>query len=200
MKRKYIYGFIIVFIIALFGIDAFLDAKNAASHQKIFAEIVVQDYGTIEVELDSKNAPITVDNFVKLAEEGFYDGLTFHRIVKGFMMQGGDPQGNGNGGSASTIKGEFQDNGVRNKILHKRGVISMARSNNFDSASSQFFIVQEDSSHLDGKYAAFGKVTTEEGLNIVDKIIGNTIIEEDGETVLPSHQPVIETIRIIKEK
>ncbi len=131
-------------------------------------EINIKDYGTIKAELDPKQAPITVENFISLAEEGFYDGLTFHRIMDGFMMQGGDPLGNGTGGSEETIKGEFSQNGVDNTISHKKGTLSMARSQAPDSASSQFFIVDEDSTFLDGQYAAFGHVT--EGIEIVDKI------------------------------
>ena len=121
--------------------------------------IDVQDYGTISLELDADTAPISVTNFINLANEGFYDGLTFHRIISGFMIQGGDPNGNGTGGSEKTIKGEFSANGVENDISHVRGVISMARANDPDSGSSQFFIVHEDSTFLDGQYAAFGHVT-----------------------------------------
>ena len=132
------------------------------------AEIEVKDYGTIDVELDADTAPITVTNFVKLAQEGFYDGLTFHRIMDGFMIQGGDPNGDGTGGSDENIKGEFSNNGVDNDISHTRGTISMARASDPDSGSSQFFIVQTDSTFLDGDYAGFGHVT--EGMDIVDKI------------------------------
>ena len=131
-------------------------------------QITVKEYGTIEVALDEEAAPLTVENFLKLTEEGFYDGLTFHRIIDGFMIQGGDPKGNGTGGSDETIKGEFSENGVENPLSHTRGAISMARSQDYDSASSQFFIVQEDSTYLDGQYAAFGYVT--EGMDVVDKI------------------------------
>lgn len=127
--------------------------------------IDVQDYGTISLELDADTAPISVTNFINLANEGFYDGLTFHRIISGFMIQGGDPNGNGTGGSEKTIKGEFSANGVENDISHVRGVISMARANDPDSGSSQFFIVHEDSTFLDGQYAAFGHVT--DGMDVV---------------------------------
>lgn len=120
--------------------------------------IDVKDYGTISLELDADAAPISVTNFINLAKDGFYDGLTFHRIISGFMIQGGDPKGNGTGGSDQTIKGEFSENGVENDISHVRGTISMARANDPDSASSQFFIVHEDSTFLDGQYAAFGHV------------------------------------------
>ncbi|MCL2493824.1 MAG: peptidylprolyl isomerase [Clostridiales bacterium] len=131
-------------------------------------EITMEDGGVIDVELDRSAAPITVDNFLKLVNEGFYDGLTFHRVIDGFMIQGGDPLGNGTGGSDQTIKGEFSANGVNNPISHVRGVISMARSQDYNSASSQFFITNADSTFLDGQYAAFGHVT--KGMDEVDKI------------------------------
>ena len=158
-------------------------------------EIQVQDYGVIAVELDADTAPITVENFCTLAGKGFYDGLTFHRIMDGFMIQGGDPEGNGTGGSDKTIKGEFSANGVENPISHVRGVISMARSDDPDSASSQFFIVQSDSTFLDGKYAAFGHVTS--GMEIVDAICQDTPVEDSNGTVLWMYQPVIQEIRVI---
>lgn len=159
------------------------------------AEITVKDYGTIKVELDADTAPITVTNFVDLANDGFYDGLTFHRIISGFMIQGGDPQGNGTGGAGKTIKGEFSANGVDNPISHERGVISMARSREYDSASSQFFIMHEDTDSLDGEYAAFGHVT--EGMEIVDKICEDTEVEDGNGTVAAENQPVIETVKIV---
>lgn len=161
---------------------------------KINAVIDIKDYGKISLELDADTAPITVTNFVKLAKEGFYDGLTFHRIIKGFMMQGGDPLGTGTGGSDEEIKGEFAQNGVTNNISHVRGVISMARSQLFDSASSQFFIVHEDSTFLDGQYAGFGHVT--EGMDIVDKICEETPVIDNNGTVAEGKKPVINTITI----
>ncbi len=124
--------------------------------------------GIIRLEIDEKAAPITAANFLKLVKEGFYDGLTFHRVIKGFMIQGGDPHANGTGGSKNTIKGEFAANGFNNPIKHTRGVISMARAMDPDSASSQFFIMHADAPHLDGSYAAFGHVV--EGLDTVDEI------------------------------
>ncbi len=159
------------------------------------AEIEVKDYGTITLELDADTAPISVTNFIRLAEDGFYDGLTFHRIISGFMIQGGDPKGNGTGGSDQTIKGEFSENGVENNISHVRGVISMARSNDPDSASSQFFIVHEDSLFLDGNYAAFGHVT--EGMDVVDKICEDTPVQDDNGTVDKDDQPTITSVRVI---
>ena len=159
-------------------------------------EIDVADYGTIALELDGDTAPITVENFLKLAKSGFYDGLTFHRIIDGFMIQGGDPQGNGMGGSDETIQGEFSANGVENGISHVRGVISMARNGyDMDSASSQFFIVQSDSTFLDGQYAAFGHVT--DGMEVVDAICKDTPVEDSNGTVLAENQPVITEIRVI---
>ena len=156
------------------------------------ATIEVKDYGTIKLELDADTAPITVSNFAKLVNEGFYDGLTFHRIISGFMIQGGDPLGDGTGGSDEEIKGEFELNGVKNDISHTRGVISMARAQDYDSASSQFFIVHEDSTFLDGQYAGFGRVT--DGIDVVDKICENIQVEDDNGTVLKENQPVIEKI------
>lgn len=158
-------------------------------------EIEVADYGVIKLELDGDTAPITVENFLTLAKDGFYDGLTFHRIMDGFMMQGGDPQGDGYGGSENTIKGEFSSNGVKNGISHLRGVISMARSDDPDSASSQFFIVHQDSTFLDGDYAAFGHVT--EGMEVVDAICVNAQPIDGNGTILPDQQPVITSITVV---
>ena len=158
------------------------------------AVIEIEGYGTITLELDASAAPVTTENFVSLAREGFYDGLTFHRIIEGFMIQGGDPDGNGTGGSEQTIKGEFRENGVENSLSHTRGAISMARSNDYDSASSQFFIVHEDSTFLDGSYAAFGYVT--EGMEVVDAICADAEpIDGDG-FIAPENQPVIQSITI----
>ena len=162
---------------------------------KHHAEIVVKNYGTIALELDADVAPITVENFANLVNEGFYNGLTFHRIISGFMIQGGDPLGNGTGGSSKTIKGEFASNGVKNSISHVRGTISMARSSMPNSASSQFFIVHKDSTFLDGQYAAFGTVTS--GMEVVDKICDETAVEDDNGTVAKNNQPVIEKITMI---
>jgi peptidyl-prolyl cis-trans isomerase B (cyclophilin B) len=158
--------------------------------------IDVQDYGTITVELDADAAPITVENFLNLAESGFYDGLTFHRIAANFVLQGGDPNGNGTGGSENTITGEFAANGIENNLSHTRGAISMARSNAYDSASSQFFIVLEDADFLDGNYAAFGYVT--EGMEIVDKICEETpVADMDTGLVNAENQPIITRVTVI---
>lgn len=132
------------------------------------AIIDIKDYGVITVKLNEIEAPLTVENFVKLANKGFYNGLTFHRVIKGFMIQGGCPKGNGTGGPGYTIKGEFKANGVNNTISHKRGVISMARAQDFNSAGSQFFIMHKDGDFLDGQYAAFGEVIS--GIEVVDAI------------------------------
>lgn len=163
------------------------------------AVIKFKDLGEVELELDGDTAPITVKNFVDLANEGFYDGLTIHRNVPGFVIQGGDPDGNGTGGSGKPIKGEFKANGIENNISHKRGVISMARlSNDMDSATSQFFIVLDDAAipSLDNLYAGFGHVT--KGMEIVDKIAAETPIEDPySGSVAKDKQPVIESIKII---
>lgn len=158
------------------------------------AEIDIKDYGVIKVELNGDVAPITVANFINLANSHFYDGLTFHRIIDGFMMQGGDPLGNGTGGSENTIKGEFSQNGVENNLSHTRGAISMARSTDMDSASSQFFIVQSDSTYLDGQYACFGYVT--DGMDIVDEICKNAVTTDSNGSVSAENRPVINSITI----
>ncbi len=170
-------------------------AGEPAEAVKHHVKINVKDYGTISVELDPTYAPITVENFLSLAESGFYDGLTFHRIIDGFMIQGGDPLGTGLGGSDTTIKGEFSSNGVENPLSHTRGAISMARSQDKDSASSQFFIVHQDSPHLDGDYAVFGYVT--DGMDVVDKICEDTKVTDRNGTVAKENQPVIESVEVV---
>lgn len=183
----------VIVLFAVRGKKESTEAIDAAGKHHI--EIQVKDYGTIKAELDGDTAPITVANFLKLAESGFYDGLTFHRIIDGFMIQGGDPKGNGTGGADKTIKGEFSKNGVENKLSHVRGTLSMARSQDMDSASSQFFIVQSDCTYLDGQYAAFGTVT--EGMELVDKICKDTPVQDNNGTVSAADQPVIESIKVI---
>ena len=169
--------------------------KNA---KKIFADIAVENYGTITVELDRSAAPITVDNFVSLAKSKFYDGLTFHRIMSGFMMQGGDPKGDGTGGSDKNIEGEFSANGHKNPISHTRGTISMARaSGDMNSASSQFFIMHKDNTSLDGQYAAFGHVTN--GIEIVDRICEDAKPTDNNGTIPKEEQPVISSVTIREE-
>ena len=142
--------------------------------------ITMEDGGIIDIELNEEVAPITCENFKKLVREGFYNGLTFHRVIPGFMIQGGDPKGDGTGGSEKTIKGEFAQNGVKNDLKHTRGVISMARSMMPDSASSQFFIMHKDAPHLDGGYAAFGKVV--DGMDAVDEIADTEVDWNDKPT------------------
>ena len=170
------------------------DSDTDSGYGTHHAVITVKDYGDIKLVLDGDTAPITVKNFVELAKSGFYDGLTFHRIIQGFMIQGGDPKGNGTGGSDKTIRGEFSKNGVENNISHKRGVISMARSQDNNSASSQFFIMHKDGDYLDGSYAAFGHVT--DGMDVVDKIAENTPVTDSNGTVSKENQPIIEKIVI----
>ena len=163
---------------------------------KHYVQIDVESYGPIVLELDADAAPATVTNFINLVQGSFYNGLTFHRIINGFMMQGGDPEANGMGGSEYTVPGEFAANGFANPISHLRGTISMARtSNDYNSASSQFFIVQHDATALDGSYAAFGKVLY--GMELVDEICNDTVVLDDNGTVAPLNQPVISSIIIL---
>ena len=162
-----------------------------------YADIDIADYGVITVQLDQTVAPVTCANFVELAESGFYDGLTFHRIIKDFMMQGGDPAGNGTGGSENNIIGEFDSNGHENGLSHTRGVISMARAQDPNSASSQFFICHADSDFLDGDYAAFGIVT--EGLDVVDAVCENAKPTDNNGTIPAENQPVITSVKIRTE-
>lgn len=172
----------------------------SCGNKKTIAKIEVENYGTITVELYPDIAPITVKNFVNLAKKGFYNGLTFHRIIDGFMIQGGDPLGNGTGGNTDsqgnrlTIKGEFTANGVNNTLSHKRGVISMARAQDYNSASSQFFIMHKDAAYLDGAYAAFGQVTS--GMEVVDKICADAKPTDSNGTIPAENQPKIISITI----
>ena len=166
------------------------DENSAARH----AVITVKDYGTIKLELYPDIAPKTVENFIELANSKFYDGLTFHRIMKGFMIQGGDPEGTGYGGSGKNIMGEFKANGFENNLKHERGVISMARANAYNTGSSQFFIMHETNTSLDGMYAAFGKVT--DGMEVVDKIAESVPVTDNNGTVLAENQPIIKSIVI----
>ena len=154
------------------------------------ATITMKDGGVIELELYPEIAPESVKNFISLANSGFYDGLIFHRVIAGFMIQGGDPDGKGTGGPGYCIKGEFSANGVKNDLSHLRGVISMARAQPFDSAGSQFFICHADSQFLDGQYAAFGKVTS--GLDVVDRIAKTTTDSRDK----PYKDQIMETVRV----
>lgn len=156
--------------------------------------ITMKDGGVIDLELDAKAAPVTVENFEKLVRDGFYDGLIFHRVIRGFMIQGGDPLGTGAGGPGWHIKGEFASNGWNNPISHKRGVISMARAQDPDSAGSQFFIMHADADYLDGQYAAFGRVIN--GMDVVDRIAETPTVRWNNR---PYEDQVIDTIRIVEE-
>ena len=177
----------------LLGRSACAKKESGNNGETVMVEITMRDGGVIKLELYPDVAPITVENFTKLASEGFYDGLIFHRVIKGFMIQGGDPEGTGMGGSGTNIKGEFAVNGVANNISHVRGVISMARARSYNSASSQFFIVHRDSTYLDGQYAAFGRVI--EGMEVVDTIAEVPTNGNDR----PLTEQVIETIRVVEE-
>lgn len=217
MKKKVIRIFLL--LIAMLSIASCKTNKEKESEENIVKEEILE--GTIEgykfkvtdeitdrvriqmdngdimlVVLSNKDTPITIANFKKLVSEHFYDGLTFHRVVSGFMIQGGDPAGDGSGGSEETIKGEFSENGVKNDLRHTKGVISMARSNNPDSASSQFFIMHDTSTYLDGSYAAFGRVFA--GLDVIDKIAGVEVVENGyGEKSKPVKKQIIKSIRFI---
>ena len=195
MKKRNI---LILFLISIFmfvGCGLF-ETKNNLYNDAIRVNIEIKDYGTMELELYPNIAPTTVDNFVSLVKDGFYDGLTIHRIMPDFMIQGGDPTGTGKGGLNKTIKGEFLANGYDNALKHERGVISMARSgNDYNSASCQFFIMQTTKPSIDGHYASFGKVI--KGIEIVDEIVNNTKTEDNNGTVLKENQPVITRIYIV---
>ena len=189
-------------LLSLFVLSALLFVSllslSSCNGRKAGVRMTVKDYGVIELELDRDAAPKTVKNFVSLVKQGFYDGLTFHRVVEGFMIQGGDPKGNGTGNGPRNVKGEFLMNGYENPIIHERGVISMARSNDYDSASCQFFIVHESTPEnrwaLDGQYAAFGRVT--KGMEVVDAIVENAIIANPS-SGLVANPAVIESMEIM---
>ena len=200
MKNK---TFRLIALFSLFCLSLLLipscGEKEADPSLPYVVEIDVEGYGLITAELRGDKAPLTVANFVSLAKSGFYDGLTFHRIMKGFMIQGGDPAGTGSGGSGKNIKGEFAANGVDNPLKHTRGALSMARSSRgYDTASSQFFIVHADHSDLDGNYAVFGYVT--DGMEVVDKICDSiTPLDKNGK-VAEEDKPVIRSIKVIEKE
>ncbi len=171
-----------------FSADELLSGKH-------HAVISIKGKGDIELELDADEAPISVTNFIDLAKSGFYNGLTFHRVLTGSLIQGGALTPQGYGGPGYSIKGEFSANGVENHLSHTRGAISMARSSNFDGGSAQFFIMSSDSTPYDGQYAAFGYVTS--GMDIVDDICNNTPVQDFNGTVAAADQPVIESVRVI---
>ena len=187
---------IIIVVICLIGILAFLIFREKKI-DKYYVEIVVRDYGKIELELDNKEAPITTQNFIKLVNDKFYDGLTFHRIIDGFMIQGGGYLESGIRKEADKIKGEFKSNGIDNNISHKRGVISMARAKSKNSASSEFFITNGDSLYLDGDEAAFRYVIS--GMDVVDNIASSANPIDGNGSIRLEERPVIESIRVIKK-
>lgn len=204
MKRSKKIIISLLLIMLLTGCKSIFTYENNQSKKvyltgKHYALMEIKDYGKIKLELDADSAPITVTNFMELVNEGFYDGLTIHRVKKDFVIQGGDPTGTGSGGSGENIKGEFLANGVENNISHTRGAISMARnSSSYDSASSQFFIVQKDSSDiLDNYYAAFGYVV--EGMDVVDKICEKvTVVDSNGMILDDDLMPIITSIKEIE--
>ena len=192
-----LFGIVAMALIVVFMIVPSMPTDASDLTGKYYAEMSIKDYGIIKMELDADVAPITVENFIGLVNEGFYDGLTFHRVYANFMIQGGDPYGDGQGGSGQTIKGEFSANKVENNLSHTRGVISMARKpTGYDSASSQFFICHQDSTFLDGNYAAFGRVT--EGMEVVDQICLTVEPYDENGSVASKNQPVIEYIKMIE--
>ena len=195
MQQKFIRVLALLLALALLAPCALgEETAEAPDHPMVRISVRTGSFsGDIYAQLYPEVAPITVENFLKLVDQGFYDGLTFHRVIANFMIQGGDPRGNGTGGSKDTIKGEFSQNGFDNALSHVRGALSMARSQSYDSASSQFFIVHEESFHLDGAYAAFGEVFC--GMWVVDRICQETPTEDNNGTVATANQPVIESIR-----
>lgn len=193
--KKCVTAIVLLFLVMLTACSEkdYGGSYDMENQRVIKGEIVIKDMGTIKIELYPDIAPITVQNFVDLANSGFYEGVIFHRVIAGFMIQGGDPDGNGTGGSGKYIKGEFASNGVKNDLSHKRGVISMARRNYpYDSASSQFFIMHQDGTYLDGDYAAFGRVT--DGMDVVDAIAATPTDMNDK----PLTDVVIERIEIFE--
>lgn len=192
MKKLIAFLIIISSVLCLFSCSK----SNDLLYESYTIEIEIEEYGVITAVLDAKNAPITVKNFLSLIEEGYYNGIAFHRIIEGFMMQGGDPDGDGiSNGDKPTIKGEFSTNGVKNEISHIRGTLSMARTGDPNSASTQFFIMHQNGIHLDGKYAAFGRVT--KGIEIVDKICEDAVVTDSNGTVHKDYRPVIKEIRLL---
>ena len=196
-QNNLVFLLILALVLTLPFVEVFAESADCEEDvtDKVYAEISVLNYGDIILELDPETAPLTVANFTELAENHFYDGLTFHRIISGFMIQGGDPNGNGTGGSEKNIVGEFAANGIRNELSHTRGVISMARAYDPNSASSQFFIMHQDALYLDGQYAAFGKVIN--GMTVVDAICASVPVTDNNGSVSRENQPVITSIRII---
>ena len=195
MKRniRFVALVLSIFLCVGMGSGCKKEGESTVAGKNPVITITMEDGGVMTFKLYPDKAPKTVENFVSLAESGFYDGLTFHRIIEGFMIQGGDPEGTGMGGSGKPIKGEFSANGVNNDLKHVRGVISMARTQDPDSASSQFFIMHEDAPHLDGQYAAFGMMI--DGYDVLDRL-AKTPVKIDGQT--PVEKPVIKSITVEK--
>ena len=201
MEKKSI---ILVVVAVLIIVGLFFASITFGKKEKDYKEIArdklvkidIKDYGSILVELDYDAAPITVENFIRLVDNKFYDGLTFHRIMEGFMIQGGGYYQDGERKTANTIKGEFELNGVENNLSHKRGIISMARGQDYNSGSAQFFItVADKDTELDGRYAAFGKVLA--GMEVADKIVEEAKPTDDNGSITLNERPVIEKIRLI---
>lgn len=200
MRRIFALSLVLLMLFAFVGCGDGGDELEA-THEAV---IEIENYGTIKLELYGNTAPITVENFEKLANSGFYNGLTFHRIIENFMMQGGCPKGDGTGDAGEDIKGEFTNNGVQNNISHKRGVISMARSGSYyddylyyNTASCQFFIVHQDSPHLDGNYASFGMVI--EGIEVVDRVCTEVKPIDANGSIPKDQQPIIKSITVTKK-
>ena len=187
--------YLTLLLCSLCALACFSASAESTAGLKDVNVVISTTKGDIELALYPSKAPVTVANFLNLASRGYYKGITFHRVIPNFMIQGGDPLGTGMGGSDQEIKGEFSNNGVENPLSHPRGAISMARSQIKDSASSQFFIVHEDSTFLDGDYACFGYVT--EGMEVVDAICEDTKVEDNNGSVAKANQPVIESIEVV---
>jgi peptidyl-prolyl cis-trans isomerase B (cyclophilin B) len=192
---------LIAALILIVGVTALLvyNKTSKKTPKKVNVQIIMNDGNQMTLELDPKYAPETVANFVKLAKAGFYNGLTFHRIMKGFMIQGGDPLGNGMGGSGKNIKGEFADNGfAQNTLKHVKGVISMARGEDMNSASSQFFIMDGSAPFLDGKYAAFGKMVS--GESTLDAIANTPVVKNsEDELSVPTKDVIIKKVIVLDD-
>lgn len=193
MKKMFIFLMLLALTLCITSCGS---KDSGLAEESYTIEIEIENHGVITAVLDAKTAPITVKNFIDLINDDFYNGVSFHRIINGFMMQGGDPNGNGiNDEETPTIKGEFAYNGIENNISHTRGTLSMARSGSYNSAASQFFIMHKDDTRLDGQYAAFGRVI--DGMNIVDDICKNTPVTDNNGSVAPQNRPIIKEIRIV---